>query len=151
MGDCAPTLQSRSAPVGNEWTSVLTRASFGAPVRLIDATRTRFSWQSDTDAIRPIGVKDGDVASTKHSLRRGAGTTPWPSAVLLARSRRAESDHQEKLLKTDQILLALILAVAILSAAAVGAVALMKPRVVPALTLAAAVGFGVATLLLATS
>ncbi|MFI2207759.1 hypothetical protein ACH47Z_45435 [Streptomyces sp. NPDC020192] len=54
-------------------------------------------------------------------------------------------------MKTDQILLALIFAVAILSAAAVGAIALMKPRVVPALTLAAAVGFGVATLLLATS
>ncbi|MFD4955816.1 hypothetical protein [Streptomyces sp. NPDC058451] len=130
---------------------MLTRASFRAPVRLIDATRTRFSWQSDTDAIHPNGVKDGGVEFAKRSIQAGRGATPWPSAVLLAQSGRAESDHEENLLKTDQTLLALILAVAILSAAAVGAVALMKPRVVPALTLAVAVGFGVATLLLATS
>ncbi|MEU3430483.1 hypothetical protein [Streptomyces gardneri] len=54
-------------------------------------------------------------------------------------------------MKTDQTLLTLILAVAILSAASVGAIALIKPRVVPALCLAAAVGFGVATLLIATT
>ncbi|MET9957319.1 hypothetical protein ABZ135_37985 [Streptomyces sp. NPDC006339] len=44
---------------------------------------------------------------------------------------------------------ALIAAVAILAAALVGVVAHFKPRAVPALTIAAAVGFGLATVLLA--
>ncbi|MEU8526474.1 hypothetical protein AB0C77_12880 [Streptomyces sp. NPDC048629] len=54
-------------------------------------------------------------------------------------------------MKTDPTLFALIAAVAVLSATFVGLVALLRPRLVPPLTLAAAVGFGIATLLLTTT
>ncbi|MFI2740960.1 hypothetical protein [Streptomyces sp. NPDC018711] len=54
-------------------------------------------------------------------------------------------------MKNDPTLFGLIAILAMLSAAFGGLIALLRPRLVPALTLAAAVGFGIATLLLATT